>query len=77
MGSADASEKLVARPWWGVVPLLQTRWVLLPTVRTLVEQPYAPRETSWGTTAFCAVLAEKAAGDCGARAGQHHATTCL
>lgn len=77
MGSADASEKLVARRWWGVVPLRQSRWVLLLTVRTLVEQPYAPRETSWEMTAFCAVLAEKAAsrsGDCAASTGQHHAT---
>ena len=80
MGSSDASEKLVARRWWGVVPLRQSRWVLLLTVRTLVEQPYAPRETSWEMTAFCAVLAEKAAGrsgDCAARAGQRHATACL
>lgn len=45
-GWADASEKLVARRWWGVVQLLESRWSLLLTVRTLVEQPYAQRETS-------------------------------
>lgn len=79
-GWADASEKLVARRWSGVVQLLQRRWSSLLTVRTLAEQPYAQRETSWETTAFCAVLAEKAAGrsgDCAARAGQRHATICL